>query len=47
MMESDPDPKTPQGDSLDILAALAQAYEAGHVLDQPLGRCGGDACCDS
>lgn len=31
LMESDPDPGTPQGDRLDILATLVQAYEAKHV----------------
>lgn len=31
LMESDPDPGTPQGDHLDILATLVQAYEADQV----------------
>jgi HTH-type transcriptional regulator/antitoxin HigA len=31
LMESDPDPGTPEGDRLDILASLVQAYEARHV----------------
>lgn len=30
LMESDPAPDTPQGDRLDILATLVQAYEAKH-----------------
>jgi HTH-type transcriptional regulator/antitoxin HigA len=31
LMESDPEPGTPDGDRLDILATLVQAYEAKHV----------------
>ncbi len=31
LMESDPDPGTPEGDRLDILTTLVQAYEATHV----------------
>lgn len=31
LMESDPDLGTPQGDRLDILVTLVQAYEAKHV----------------
>ncbi len=31
LMDSDPDPGTPAGDRLDILATLVQAYEAKHV----------------
>jgi HTH-type transcriptional regulator/antitoxin HigA len=31
LMESDPDLGTPEGDRLDILTTLAQAYEARHV----------------
>jgi len=31
LMESDPDPGTPEGDRLDILATLVKAYEAEHV----------------
>ena len=31
LMESDPDPGTPDGDRLDILATLVQAYEARQV----------------
>ena len=34
LMESDPDPGTPEGDRLDILATLVQAYEARQV---PIG----------
>ena len=34
LMESDPDLGTPQGDRLDILTTLVQAYEAKHV---PIG----------
>ena len=30
-MEPDPDLGTPEGDRLDILATLVQAYEAKHV----------------
>lgn len=30
LMEFDPDPGTPEGDRLDILATLVQAYEARH-----------------
>jgi HTH-type transcriptional regulator / antitoxin HigA len=30
LMESDPDPGSPEGDRLDILATLVQAYEAKH-----------------
>ncbi len=30
-MDSDPDRGTPEGDRLDILATLVQAYEAKHV----------------
>lgn len=31
LMDTDPDPGTPEGDRLDILATLVQAYEARHV----------------
>lgn len=31
LMESDPEPGTPQGDRLDILATLVQFYEAKHL----------------
>jgi len=31
LMESDPDPGTPEGDRLDILVTLVQAYEAKHM----------------
>ena len=31
LMDSDPDPGTPEGDRLDILATLVHAYEAKHV----------------
>lgn len=31
LMDADPDPGTPEGDRLDILATLVQAYEAKHV----------------
>ncbi|MBU2812058.1 transcriptional regulator [Acidithiobacillus thiooxidans] len=31
LMDSDPDLGTPEGDRLDILATLVQAYEAKHV----------------
>ncbi|MFT3734092.1 MAG: transcriptional regulator [Rhodocyclaceae bacterium] len=34
LMEGDPDPGTPEGDRLDILTTLVQAYEAKHV---PMG----------
>jgi HTH-type transcriptional regulator/antitoxin HigA len=34
LMASDPEPGTPEGDRLDILATLVQAYEARHV---PIG----------
>jgi HTH-type transcriptional regulator/antitoxin HigA len=34
LMEADPELGTPQGDRLDILATLVQAYEARHV---PIG----------
>jgi HTH-type transcriptional regulator / antitoxin HigA len=34
LMESDPEPGTPEGDRLDILTTLVQAYEARHV---PIG----------
>ena len=34
LMESDPAPGTPEGDRLDILATLVQAYEARHF---PIG----------
>ena len=30
LMEADPDPGTPEGDRLDILATLVQAHEARH-----------------
>jgi HTH-type transcriptional regulator/antitoxin HigA len=33
-MEADPEPGTPEGDRLDILATLVQAYEARH---SPIG----------
>ena len=36
LMESDPEPGTPRGDRLDVLATLAQAYEAKHFpIDAP------------
>jgi HTH-type transcriptional regulator / antitoxin HigA len=36
LMESDPQPGTPKGDRLDILATLVQAYEARHFpIDAP------------
>ena len=35
LMESDPDPGTPQGDRLDILATLVQAWEARHHPIEP------------
>jgi len=36
LMESDPDPKSPAGDRLDILTTLVQAYEAKHFpIDLP------------
>ncbi|MPS29367.1 transcriptional regulator [Pigmentiphaga sp.] len=36
LMESDPEPGTPDGDRLDILATLVQAYEARHFpIDLP------------
>lgn len=31
LMESDPAPGTPQGDRLDVLVTLIQAYEARHL----------------
>ena len=31
LVDADPDPGTPEGDRLDILATLVQAYEARHV----------------
>lgn len=34
LMETDPDPGTPQGDRLDILSTLVQAYETRHF---PIG----------
>ena len=34
LMETDPEPGTPEGDRLDILATLGQAYEARHF---PIG----------
>ena len=34
LMESDPEPGTPEGDRLDILTTLVQAYEARHF---PIG----------
>jgi HTH-type transcriptional regulator/antitoxin HigA len=34
LMEADPEPGTPEGDRLDILATLVQAYEARH---SPIG----------
>jgi HTH-type transcriptional regulator/antitoxin HigA len=34
LMESDPEPGTPEGDRLDILTTLVQAYEARHL---PIG----------
>lgn len=30
-MDSDPEPGTPEGDRLDVLATLVQAYEARHI----------------
>jgi HTH-type transcriptional regulator/antitoxin HigA len=42
LMDIDPDMGTPEGDRLDILATLVQAYEAEHVpitvTDQDLLR---------
>ncbi|MEK8051038.1 transcriptional regulator [Ideonella sp. DXS22W] len=35
LMESDPDLGTPEGDRLDILATLVQAYEAKHLPIAP------------
>lgn len=36
LMESDPEPGTSQGDRLDVLATLVQAYEARHFpIDAP------------
>ncbi len=36
LMESDPDLGTPEGDRLDVLTTLVQAYEARHVkIDAP------------
>ncbi|WP_349255724.1 transcriptional regulator [Eoetvoesiella sp.] len=36
LMESDPELGTPDGDRLDVLATLVQAYEARHYpIDQP------------
>lgn len=36
LMESDPEPGTPDGDRLDILATLVQTYEARHFpIDLP------------
>lgn len=35
LMESSPDLGTPEGDRLDILATLVQAYEAKHVPITP------------
>lgn len=35
LMESDPDLGTPEGDRLDILATLVQAYEAKHMPIAP------------
>lgn len=35
LMDADPDPGTPAGDRLDILATLVQAYEAKHVPFSP------------
>jgi HTH-type transcriptional regulator / antitoxin HigA len=35
LMESDPELGTPQGDRLDILATLVQAYEARHMPITP------------
>jgi len=36
LMESDPDLGTPEGDRLDVLATLVQAYEAKHYpIDPP------------
>jgi HTH-type transcriptional regulator/antitoxin HigA len=34
-MESDPEPGTPDGDRLDILVTLVQAYEAKHMPISP------------
>lgn len=34
LMASDPEPGTPQGDRLDVLVTLVQAYEARHL---PIG----------
>lgn len=31
LMDSDPDPGTPEGEPLNILATLVQAYEAKHM----------------
>jgi HTH-type transcriptional regulator/antitoxin HigA len=35
LMESDPEPGTPDGDRLDILVTLVQAYEAKHMPISP------------
>lgn len=35
LMEADPDWGTPEGDRLDILATLVQAYEARHAPINP------------
>lgn len=32
LMDADPDVGTPEGDRLDVLAILVQAYEAKHLL---------------
>ena len=36
LMEADPDPGTPEGDLLEVLATLVQAYEATHCpMEKP------------
>jgi HTH-type transcriptional regulator / antitoxin HigA len=35
LMESDPAPGTPEGDRLDVLATLVQAYESWHFPIDP------------
>lgn len=39
LMEPDPTPGTPEGDRLDVLATLVQAYESRHFpIDAPEHR---------
>ncbi len=38
LMDSDPELGTPEGDRLDILATLVQAYETKHALNPTSGR---------